>query len=185
MPVKRPPATSRPANGTSPSEVTYSADQLQPLLDALLAAKDGDFSLRLPVPKGRAANDVLGEIHRAFNDVIGLNQAMADEIVRVGRIVGREGRMTERAQLRGATGSWAISNDSVNQLIEDLARPTTEVARVITAVAQGDLSQKMALEIEGTPVRPGRFEPENGARNRGHACQRRIFNHRHHGQHHG
>jgi methyl-accepting chemotaxis protein len=122
-----------------------------------LSAKNGDFSARLDVAKPNARRtkntDVLDEIHRAFNDVIGLNQAMADEIVRVGRIVGREGRMTERANLKGASGLWATSNDSINQLIEDLARPTTEVARVITAVAEGDLAQKMALEIQGTPVK--------------------------------
>ncbi len=160
MPVKR-PTSSTPVISSAPvvssaqiqeSEPYYSAEQLRPLLEALLAAKEGDFSLRLPTPK-RNDDSVLGEIYHIFNDVIGLNQSMADEIVRVGRIVGREGRMTERAQLHGATGLWATSNDSINQLIEDLARPTTEVARVITAVAVGDLSQKMALEIEGTPVK--------------------------------
>jgi HAMP domain-containing protein len=78
---------------------------------------------------------------------------MAQEIVRLGKIVGREGKMTERASLKGAEGSWAVSMDSINSLIEDLARPTTEVARVITAVAHGDLTQKMALEIQGTPVK--------------------------------
>jgi len=132
---------------------TYSSEQLLPLLEALQSARDGDFSKRLPRPKRGSGDDTLAEIYLAFNEVIGLNSAMADEIARVGRIVGREGRMTERAHLKDAQGSWAANNDSINQLIEDLARPTTEVARVITAVAQGDLSQKMALEIEGTPVK--------------------------------
>ncbi|MBV9867244.1 MAG: methyl-accepting chemotaxis protein, partial [Abitibacteriaceae bacterium] len=134
---------------TFDSEATYTAKQLQPLLEALQAAQAGDFSVRLPAPR----NGILSEISKAFNDVIGINEKMANEIVRVGRIVGREGRMTERANLKGASGSWAVSVDSINTLIEDLARPTTEVARVITAVAEGDLSQKMALEIEGTPVK--------------------------------
>ena len=123
--------------------------RLQPLLDGLRAARQGEFSVRLPaLPAG-----VLSEIHAAFNDMIALNEAMADEMVRIARIVGREGRMTERATLPGAVGSWANSKDSLNALIEDLARPTTEVARVITAVAEGDLSQKMALEIQGTPIK--------------------------------
>jgi len=145
---------SQDATSTSSDDlsVSYSTEQLLPLLEALQSARDGDFSRRLPVSK-RRGNDVLEQIYATFNDVIGLNSAMAEEITRVGRIVGREGRMTERARLDGARGSWANSNDSINQLIEDLARPTTEVARVITAVAQGDLSQKMALEIEGTPVK--------------------------------
>jgi len=146
-------AEDRPAS-TAATAATYTSEQLQPLLEALISAREGDFSARLPTSRARKrGSDVLEEIHATFNDVIGRNQAMADEIVRVGRIVGREGRMTERANLQNATGLWATSNDSINQLIEDLARPTTEVARVITAVAEGDLSQKMALEIEGTPVK--------------------------------
>ncbi|RYG66024.1 HAMP domain-containing protein, partial [bacterium] len=142
-------ATTRTRSASSNPNGSYSAAQLQPLLEALQAARDGDFSRRLPEPE----NGVLSDIHRTFNELAGVNQAMADEVGRVGRLVGREGRMTERANLKNARGSWATSNDAINQLIEDLARPTTEVARVITAVAEGDLSQKMALQIEGTPVK--------------------------------
>jgi HAMP domain-containing protein/signal transduction histidine kinase len=127
----------------------YSAQQLGTLLHALQAAKFGDFSVRLPVTK----NGVLSQICKEFNEVIALNESMAEEVKRVGRIVGGEGRMTERAALPDSQGSWAVTVNSINRLIEDLARPTTEVARVITAVAEGDLSQKMALEIEGTPVK--------------------------------
>src|SRR5271154_1125093 len=61
--------------------------------------------------------------------------------------------MHERASVGPAKGSWAGGMSSVNQLISDLVAPTNEVARVITAVARGDLSQKMVLEIEGRPVR--------------------------------
>src|SRR5205085_860416 len=70
-----------------------------------------------------------------------------------GQIIGREGRMTERARLTGTGGAWQTAIGSINGLIDDLVRPTTEVARVIVAVAEGDLSQKMALEIEGRPVK--------------------------------
>ncbi len=146
-----------PRTRTSPStprlnvrpEASFSESQLIPLLEALQAAKAGDFSVRLPDQK----DGVLSQIYSAFNDVISLNEDEAQEIVRVARLVGREGRMTERAALDGASGSWSESVRGINQLIEDLARPTTEVARVITAVAEGDLTQKMALEIEGTPVK--------------------------------
>ena len=144
-------ATSKPSMPrSSPSDLDcIPVEQLHPLLDGLRAARQGEFSNRLPaLPAG-----VLSEIHAAFNDMIALNEAMADEMIRIARIVGREGRMTERATLPGAIGSWATSKDSLNSLIEDLARPTTEVARVITAVAEGDLSQKMALEIQGTPIK--------------------------------
>jgi HAMP domain len=61
--------------------------------------------------------------------------------------------MTERARLEGAAGAWSESVDWLNWLIDNLVRPTTEVARVIGAVADGDLSQKMALKIGGQPVR--------------------------------
>src|SRR5690349_8107549 len=145
------PAASTPAAGSSsrgPRE-TYTAQQLKPLLDALHAMQAGDFSVRLDA----TPNGVLSKISQAFNDVASLNEGMAHEIDRITSIVGREGRMTERAALPKAKGQWKVQMDSVNTLIEDLARPTTEVARVITAVAEGDLSQTMALEIEGTPVK--------------------------------
>src|SRR4029079_12925672 len=62
--------------------------------------------------------------------------------------------MTERVSLgEHVAGGWATSVGSINALIGDLVQPTTEVARVISAVAEGDLSQKMALEIEGQPVK--------------------------------
>ncbi len=61
--------------------------------------------------------------------------------------------MTERATVKGAVGGWQEIEDSINSLIGGLVQPTTEVARVIGAVAQGDLHQKMALEIDGQPVK--------------------------------
>ncbi len=141
------------ASVSSTSATVYSAEQLKPLLDALRAAKDGDFSVRLDAPVDRRSSEQLFELYRAFNDVVTLNQNMAGEIERVARTVGSEGRMNERASLPDARGSWGASINSINALISDLARPTTEVSRVITAVAEGDLSQKMALEIEGLPVK--------------------------------
>src|SRR5205814_1805704 len=74
-------------------------------------------------------------------------------IVRVERVVGREGRMNERASLGETSGGWAESMGAINALIGDLVQPTTEVARVISAVAAGDFTQKMALQIEGQPVK--------------------------------
>jgi signal transduction histidine kinase/HAMP domain-containing protein/CheY-like chemotaxis protein len=116
---------------------------------ALRAAAAGDFSVRLP---GRR-RDTLGRLESAYNQLAARNAALEAELIRVGRIIGREGRMTERARLHGARGAWRSSIESLNGLIDDLVRPTTEVARVIEAVAEGDLNQKMALEIEGRPVK--------------------------------
>ena len=72
-------------------------------------------------------------------------------------VVGRDGRMEERVELDAAGGMRASAADAVNGLIDDLVRPTNEVARVLSAVAEGDLSQKMALNIEGRPVK-GEFQ---------------------------
>ncbi|MGZ6125077.1 MAG: HAMP domain-containing protein, partial [Myxococcales bacterium] len=124
--------------------------RLRQLLEALTAARRGDFAMRLPFTRGTG---LMSEIARSFNEVAARNQALTTEIVRLERVVGREGRMTERASLGDVSGSWKTSVDSINALIADLVQPTTEVARVLVAVAEGDLTQKMALEIEGQPVK--------------------------------
>ena len=127
--------------------------ELEQLLAALTAARDGDFRLRLPVRgKGMAA-----QLNRAFNELADRREALTKEIGRVGRVIGREGRTTERASTTNADGHWVETVNALNTLIDDLVRPTTEVARVIDAVAQGDLSQKMALKIDGQPVK-GEFQ---------------------------
>ena len=131
-------------NGHAPD-----AETLTRLLKALSATAQGDFSTRLSVDQ----DGVMGAIAAAYNEVAERNASMAKELARVGRVIGREGKMTERAALPGAGGQWAASVESVNLLMDDLVRPTTEVARVIEAVAEGDLDQKMALEIEGQPVK--------------------------------
>ena len=119
------------------------------LLRALRAVKRGDFTVRLPLD----TNGVSGEIAEAFNDLVETNQRMAEEFERIGRVVGKEGKIGQRASLGAVEGSWAVCVDSVNGLITDLAQPMSEMARVITAVARGDLSQTMALEIEGKPLK--------------------------------
>src|SRR5205085_5492770 len=103
---------------------------LADVLEALDALGKGDFTVRLPVrADGRA-----GQMAKAFNRVADLNARLNKDLGRVGRVVGREGRMTERLNLEGAGGSWTQSVDSVNRLIDDLVRPTNEVARVLQAV---------------------------------------------------
>jgi len=119
------------------------------LLAALRAFRKGDFSVRLPV--GLSGTD--GEIAEAFNEVVELNQRMTKEFERLGDIVGKDGKIGHRAKLPNATGSWALNVETVNDLIGDLVHPTAEMARVIGAVARGDLSQTMNLEIEGRPLR--------------------------------
>src|SRR3712207_5497790 len=112
-------------------------------------AADGDFSTRM---RGRRT-DVVGDLQRAVNPILGRNAAMTREMGRVARVVGREGRMTERASLGNVEGGWAEGIDAVNSLVDDLIRPSSEVALVMEAVARGDLNRKMAMTIEGQPVK--------------------------------
>jgi HAMP domain-containing protein/signal transduction histidine kinase/CheY-like chemotaxis protein len=146
--ARRTPGT-RANGGSNGAEAGGQADALARLEDALRAAAAGDFSVRLP---GRRRG-AIGRVESAFNELAARNQALESELVRISQTIGREGRMTERARLAEAEGAWRTSIASVNGLIDDLVRPTTELARVIVAVAEGDLSQKMALEIEGQPVK--------------------------------
>jgi HAMP domain-containing protein/signal transduction histidine kinase/CheY-like chemotaxis protein len=119
------------------------------LLAALMAFKRGDFSARLP----EDWIGVPGKIADTFNTVIETNQRMARELERIGCVVGTEGRITQRASIGEVTNSWADAIGSINDLIGDLVRPTSEMARVIGAVAKGDLSQTMATEIEGRSLK--------------------------------
>jgi len=147
--------TQDPTNGNGHSKKTQSrrsqpGDELQTLLEALRAMERGEFAVRLSVKKG---NGVLNDIARAFNGVAKKSEHVTAEVVRLEQVVGREGRMHERAQIADLQGAWALKLEKVNQLVADLVQPTTEIARVLTSVAQGDLSQKMALEFEAQPVR--------------------------------
>src|SRR5215210_8736115 len=119
------------------------------LLKTLRAFRNGDFAIRLPLDM----TGVEGEIAEAFNDIVSRNETLTHELDRVATVVGKEGRIGERAKLPDATGAWASCIDSVNAMIGDLVQPTTEVARVIGAVAKGDLSQTMQLEIDGRSLR--------------------------------
>src|SRR5438132_1005678 len=118
------------------------------LLAALTALKKGDFTVRLPAEWTGLA----GKVADTFNEVVELNERMAQELDRLSRVAGVEGKLNQRATLGDVSGSWAASVASVNALIDDLVHPTSETARVIGAVAQGDLSQTMALETDDRPL---------------------------------
>ena len=119
------------------------------LLKTLIAFRNGNFNVRMPVDR----TGIEGKIADALNDVIELNQKMASELDRISRSVGKEGKIAQRASIASASGTWAECVDSVNSLIGDLVQPSTEVARVIGAVAKGDLSQTMSHEVDGRPLR--------------------------------
>jgi HAMP domain-containing protein/signal transduction histidine kinase/CheY-like chemotaxis protein len=127
-------------------------------LEALQAMRAGDFSVRMPT---NGADDILAAIAVAFNEVAGRSETLNREVGRVAQAVGREGLVEERAALPDTAGAWAATMQAYNGLISDLVTPAVEMARVISAVAQGDLSQKMTLVVGGQPLK-GEFQRIGG-----------------------
>ena len=122
---------------------------LKKLLRALQAVRDGDFSVRLPSDQ----TGIGGKIADTFNEIIASNQRVSRELERAGQMVGKEGKTRHRITVDRRSGAWGAMESSMNTLIDDLLWPTTEVTRAISAVAKGDLSQTMSLEVEGKPLR--------------------------------
>src|SRR5450755_803049 len=123
------------------------ADELDEalLLSVLSDVKHGDFSVRMPLEW----TGVAGKIADTLNDVIAANETLGSALAKVSRVVGTDGKLSQRVELRGSDRVWAESIDSVNSLIEDLVRPTSEMQRVIGAVADGDLSKKITADVHG------------------------------------
>src|SRR5258708_22846072 len=112
------------------------------LLKALRALRKGEFSVRMPMD----LVGVDGEIAQAFNDVVEINEMIAEELARIGNEVGKEGKTGQRAKLPAATGSWQEGGETGNTLIVDLVQPTAGVAPLVRSVGTGDLSQTMVLQ---------------------------------------
>ncbi len=132
------------------SQIASDTDSLdlKQLLRTLAEVKKGNFSSRMPLDH----TGVAGKIADTLNDIIEMNERMAMELERVSTVVGKEGKISERASIGNARGAWKSSIDSVNALISDLVQPTAETTRVIRAVANGDLSQTVPTEIQGRPL---------------------------------
>jgi HAMP domain-containing protein/signal transduction histidine kinase/DNA-binding response OmpR family regulator len=120
------------------------------LLAALQAIRSGDFSARIAASE---QSGVRGKIADMFNDIAAANERMAQQLERVGQSVGRDGRTRQRIKLGISSGAWGAMEDSVNTLIDDLLWPTTEVTRVVAAVAKGDLLQTVRLDVDGRPLK--------------------------------
>ncbi|WP_330173309.1 HAMP domain-containing protein [Streptomyces sp. NBC_01498] len=134
------------------------AAELNRLLTALVAMRDGNFRKRLTV----SGDDVMAEIAAVFNEVADRNLHLTGELARVRRMVGREGKLTERLETGTCEGSWAAAIDASNALVDDLARPVSEVGRVLSAVAEGDLEQRMELRSHFTEGPAGTERPLRG-----------------------
>src|SRR6201987_2258456 len=124
------------------------ASELALILANLQTMRDGDFSVRLP----GSWIGIAGKIADTFNEIVAANQQMAEELKRVGQVVGKEGRTRERTRFQKSGGAWGEMETSVNTLVADLLRPTTEVTRAIAAVAQGNLTQTVVMDVDGRPL---------------------------------
>jgi HAMP domain-containing protein/signal transduction histidine kinase/CheY-like chemotaxis protein len=115
------------------------------LLQVLNDVKNGNFNVRMPVDQV----GIRGKIFDTLNEVIAMNEEMTLEFTKAGNTIGKQGKLTQRIDIRNARGSWGTAVDSLNALISDLVHPTIEIAHVISSVAKGNLSQNMPLEIGG------------------------------------
>jgi HAMP domain-containing protein/CheY-like chemotaxis protein/signal transduction histidine kinase len=135
-------------NGKPKAAATDESLDLAVILASLQTMRDGDFTVRLPGTWVGLA----GKVADTFNEIVAANQHMAQELKRVGQVVGKQGKTRERTRFHESRGAWGEMEVSVNTLVEDLLRPTAEVTRAIAAVAQGDLTQTVRLDVDGRPL---------------------------------
>ncbi|MGW7418625.1 HAMP domain-containing protein [Streptomyces sp. NPDC054813] len=119
--------------------------ELRQLLAGLTAVRDGDFGTRLPSD----GQGLLGDIATVFNGMVDQLSLFTSEVTRVAREVGTEGTLGGQAQVPGVSGTWADLTDSVNAMAGNLTTQVRDIAQVATAVARGDLSQKIDVPARG------------------------------------
>ena len=141
---RRPPKTVTPRDTTGPPARSSSVT----CWSRCCASANGDFGARMP----SGLDGLEGKIADAFNDILAVSSRRTLETARVCRVVGKEGKLKERMRVPSAGGGWADEIIALNTLIDDLVWPTTEVTRAVGAVAKGDLSQAMALDVDGRPL---------------------------------
>ncbi|MFF5882631.1 HAMP domain-containing protein [Streptomyces sp. NPDC012589] len=134
-------------SGNSPesTDAVPGDQELLRLLAGLTAVRDGDFGTRLPDD----ADGLMGDIATVFNGMVDQLSVFTSEVTRVAREVGTEGTLGGQAQVPGVSGTWADLTDSVNAMAGNLTTQVRDIAQVATAVAQGDLSQKIDVDARG------------------------------------
>ncbi|MFC8430950.1 HAMP domain-containing protein [Streptomyces sp. NPDC057253] len=133
-------STSTEAREQAPGE-----QELRQLLAGLTAVRDGDFGTRLPAD----GQGLLGDIATVFNGMVDQLSVFTSEVTRVAREVGTEGTLGGQAEVPGVSGTWADLTDSVNAMAGNLTTQVRDIAQVATAVAKGDLSQKIDVPARG------------------------------------
>src|SRR5207237_1031484 len=109
------------------------------------AVANGDLSRKITVEaKGEVA-----ALAETINTMVDQLSSFADEVTRVAREVGTEGKLGGQAQAEGGAGTWKDLTDSVNVMAGNLTNQVRNIAQVATAVARGDLTQKITVEAKG------------------------------------
>ncbi|MFF5988060.1 HAMP domain-containing protein, partial [Prauserella flavalba] len=139
--AQRSPGQAQPAR----DKVAHDNERLQQLLDGLKAVRDGDFSTRLP----QVGDVLLDEISTVFNGMVDQLSLFTSEVTRVAREVGTDGKLGGQAAIPGVSGTWKDLTESVNAMASNLTAQVRDIAGVATAVANGDLSQKITVQVKG------------------------------------
>jgi signal transduction histidine kinase/HAMP domain-containing protein/CheY-like chemotaxis protein len=120
-------------------------DQVRSIAQVATAVERGDLSQQITV-------DAMGEVAAlagTINRMVGTLSSFADEVTRVAREVGTEGRLGGQADVKGVSGTWKDLTDNVNSMANNLTGQVRNIAQVTTAVAQGDLSKKIDVDARG------------------------------------
>ncbi|MBO0691637.1 MAG: HAMP domain-containing protein, partial [Acidimicrobiaceae bacterium] len=138
--------TAKPPRESARGGESASGDErLQRLLAGLTAVRDGDFSIHLT----QVGDELMDEMASVFNGMVDQLALFTSEVTRVSREVGTEGRLGGQADVRGVSGTWKDLTDSVNAMADNLTDQVRSIAQVTTAVAKGDLSQKITVDARG------------------------------------
>jgi len=121
---------------------------MQQLLQAMIAVRDGDFSVQLPPH----LEGLQGKLADTFNEIVAANRRLANDLAKVSMQVGGQGQTRARVASANRQGQWAEMEDSVNDLIRDMARPVETMTEAMSAVAKGDLTKTVPLETDGRPL---------------------------------
>src|SRR5438445_1794957 len=119
--------------------------QVRNIAEVTTAVANGDISKKITV---EGQGEIL-ELKNTINTMVDQLNAFASEVTRVAREVGTDGKLGGQAQVRGVAGVWKELTDNVNLMAGQLTEQVRGIARVVTAVAEGDLSKKITVDVEG------------------------------------
>ena len=123
----------------------YVHEQLDRLIFALEAFREGDISVRL----SKERNDKFADLAEAYNSMVEMIGGVSTEVSRISRVGGIEGNLDARAEFKASTGVWRDMIDNINILIEAIAKPVLEVSRILNSIAAGKLEEKFSLTVTG------------------------------------